>query len=88
MTGIAVCGTILIQGISTSVALAAVAVLGYLVGLSRREAESELVRRELDQRLQNALENSRQLERIAEGAIKATREALRQSSRIRESSMA
>ncbi|HUY32436.1 MAG TPA: hypothetical protein VMV69_06615 [Pirellulales bacterium] len=85
MTELVVCGAILIEGISTTVALAAVAVLGYLVGLRRRHAtEAARVRRELGRQLQQALDNSRQLEQITDGVLQATREALRQSSRLRE----
>jgi len=85
MTGLIVCGAILFEGISTTVALAAVAVLGYLVGLRRRhQAELEQVESELSHQLQRALENSRKLENITDGLLKATREALRQSGRLRE----
>jgi hypothetical protein len=85
MIGLVVCGAILFEGISTTVALAAVAVLGYLVGLRRRhQAAADPIERELGRELQRALENSRQLENITDGLLKATREALRQSGRLRE----
>ncbi len=88
MAGLCVCGAILFEGVSTSMALAAVAVLGYLVGLWRRDAEAARIQRELNDRLQLALANSRQLEQITDGVLQATREALRQSSQLREASQA
>ncbi|HVC99351.1 MAG TPA: hypothetical protein VND64_37140 [Pirellulales bacterium] len=85
MTSLAVCGAILFEGISTSVALAAVAALGYLVGLrSRHQAKVNHIEREIDRQLQCELESSRQLEKITDGVLTATREALRQSGRLRE----
>jgi hypothetical protein len=76
-------GAIVVEGISATVALSAVAVLGYIVGVHRREVEAAKVQHEVDARLQSALESSRELEQITDNLLRATREALHQSSQLR-----
>ncbi|HUY88093.1 MAG TPA: hypothetical protein VMV10_05135 [Pirellulales bacterium] len=72
-------GELSLPGLPTTVALAAVATIGYLIGrLAKPEAPGEQLR--LD--LQRALGETRQLEQIADDVLEATRSALAECRRF------
>lgn len=73
-------GQLMLPALPTTVALAMVAALGYLVGRHSRlrDALAAQARRNLEQ----TLDDTKQLERITDDMLKATRQALAECRRI------
>lgn len=69
-----------LPGLPTTVALAAVATIGYLIGRLGKPHEAPSERLQLD--LQRALGETRQLEQITDDMLEATRSALAECRRI------
>lgn len=67
-------GEVSLPGLPTTVALAAVATIGYLIGRFRKPHEAPGEQLQLE--LQRALGETRQLEQIADDVLAATRSAL------------
>ena len=69
-----------LPGLPTTVAVAAVATIGYLIGrhATARDAPEEQLRRDMER----ALSETRQLEQIADDVLEATRSALAECRRF------
>lgn len=70
-----------LPSISATVALAAVALLGYLVGRWSRQAKT--IENSTDHDLERALSDARQLEQITDEMLSVTRAALEHCQRLR-----
>lgn len=73
-------GEMTLPSLPTSVALAAVATLGYLVGRMSRDRQARAAQARRD--LQQSLDDARQLEQITDDMLEATRRALEECRRI------